>query len=423
MSSFPKLLASYLFLSSLTTAVVAQTTTDGPLTFPRELSNPNGIDLSVDLTLQEADHDTVAASVFHTRLIDGTMPGPTVRVQKGSVLTVNFKNELTQQDNTREDENDHSFPDSTNLHFHGPHITGEAPGDDTTLIVDPGESYTYLVEFQQDHMGGTHWIHPHRHGSGFQQVSGGAASMLIIEDAPGEVPEEVANAQEVILMAQLLDEDRQASIANRVRDNLHAFNRSDWIGPDVNGGDELLLVNGQYQPTLSMVVGEWQRWRVVFAGWSRRSLDLQLNSDNNCETHLLAKDGIYITDYPREIDNFRIVTGGRADIMVRCNVAGVYQATSYLGDFFEVEVTEPQTTAVEPTELTTGFEFPRPAYLNDLRSADPSPGCSCNTHMEDDVMAVNGLPFNKDLYLHTIAQGSIVERNVTGVDGHPYHRK
>ena len=39
----------------------------------------------------------------------------------------------------------------------------------------------------------------------------------------------------------------------------------------------------------------------------------------NCEMFLLAKDGIYIRDFPRAISKARIPGGGRADVMVRCS--------------------------------------------------------------------------------------------------------
>ena len=52
----------------------------------------------------------------------------------------------------------------------------------------------------KDHMPGTHWLHPHRHGSTALQVGGGAASALIVEDPPGTLPSEVEGAPEVILM-------------------------------------------------------------------------------------------------------------------------------------------------------------------------------------------------------------------------------
>ena len=128
--------------------------TDGPLKFPKVLSNPEGKDLRISLSLQEADHQTYAATVFHTRLLDGTLPGPTLRVKKGDTLYVDFKNELTYQEGTVEEPNTFSYPDSTNLHFHGAHVSGEAPADDTSLIIDPGESYNYEVPFPETHMGG-----------------------------------------------------------------------------------------------------------------------------------------------------------------------------------------------------------------------------------------------------------------------------
>jgi len=39
---------------------------------------------------------------------------------------------------------------------------------------------------------------------------------------------------------------------------------------------------------------------------------------------LLAKDGVYIYDYPRFISKTSIPGGGRADVMVRCNDTGTF---------------------------------------------------------------------------------------------------
>ncbi len=43
-----------------------------------------------------------------------------------------------------------------------------------------------------------------------------------------------------------------------------------------------------------------------------------------CEMNLLAKDGIYIRDYPRKITRAQIPGGGRADFMIRCPEPGNY---------------------------------------------------------------------------------------------------
>ena len=43
---------------------------------------------------------------------------------------------------------------------------------------------------------------------------------------------------------------------------------------------------------------------------------------------LLAKDGIYIADFPRRIDVARVPAGGRADVMIRCASRGRVAVTS-----------------------------------------------------------------------------------------------
>lgn len=263
---------------------------------------------------------------------------------------------------------------------------------------------------------GTHWIHPHRHGSGTIQVAGGAASVLIVEDEAGDVPPEVANAEEVILMTQLFDVGRMDSVTQRSNDRLFEL--------DSNVGDDFILVNGQYQPTLEITAGEWQRWRVVYAAWDRNPLDLSIQTGGNCEVNLLAKDGIYINDYPRPLTFYPISTAGRADIMVRCSSTGSWTVDSYLGDLFELRSVAPPggNGAIDvSTPPTSNYNFPQPSYLNDLRNRNPTPGCSCDTFLSNDQL--NGISYNPNLFLHEVALGSIVERRLDGVSNHPYHRK
>jgi len=134
--------------------------TDGAMKQPVSLfSNQPGRNLAataieIDLSLDIAFHATVAADFFRTRLLGGSLPGPTLRVRRGDTVFLNFKNNLVEQPGTNTIMNDFSFPDSTNLHFHGAHVSGVRPADDTTLIIDPGESFRYEIAFPEDHMGG-----------------------------------------------------------------------------------------------------------------------------------------------------------------------------------------------------------------------------------------------------------------------------
>ena len=126
---------------------------DGALSQPPSLSSSGQV-LEVDLEIARGSHSTVAATRFNTRFLGGSLPGPTMRVKPGQMVYVNFDNNLPPQSNPNTDPLDYAYPDSTNLHWHGAHVSGEAPGDDTSIIVDPGESYRYEVFFPQYHVGG-----------------------------------------------------------------------------------------------------------------------------------------------------------------------------------------------------------------------------------------------------------------------------
>ena len=156
-------------LAVLSTTVKAQSVGDA-LAYPIVHESQNDV-LDITLTIEYGDHDSAAHSFRDTRLLGGTLPGPTLKVNPGDTMRILFQNNLQEQAGRNEEENDYSFPDTSNLHFHGAHVSGELPSDDVTLRVAPGSQYQYETHFPSNHMPGTHWIHPHVHGSGSIQVS------------------------------------------------------------------------------------------------------------------------------------------------------------------------------------------------------------------------------------------------------------
>ena len=82
----------------------------------------------------------------------------------------------------------------------------------------------------------------------------------------------------------------------------------------------VVLINGQYQPTISLAANRWYRWRTVFA-----AVDAVLEPMlTGCELKLLAKDGIYLHQAPRDVTLGFLGPGNRADLLVRCAAAGTY---------------------------------------------------------------------------------------------------
>ena len=161
---------------------------------------------------------------------------------------------------------------------------------------------------------------------------------------------------------------------------------------------------------------------------------------NECDTYLLAKDGIFLTDYPRDFTKAPLPAGGRADIMVRCNTEGTFTARHF-PESDEYPTGEPLLTIESKlpptmTEIkiaegpTQGFTFKRPDYLVDVQEAEVDTGCNCSTKFSfgtpelsaSEIRGVNSIAFEKHKYVHSIGFGKVVERKMATVSVHPYHQ-
>ena len=252
---------------------------------------------------------------------DGKSPGPTLRVRAGDTLKImlhnNLRQEVVQTATIKEGQHDY---DVVNLHTHGLHVSPLAPGDEIVKTkVLPSKMYEYTYNIPDDHMGGTHWYHPHWHGAVTMHVNFGAAGMLIVEDAINQLPEEL-NVEDHIVAAFHVDftditkftneyvkncicmnitaveaqqcDKCQDAFANTSCTNfpaepdceeLNAFRVHSkckdvsirtiacaaqaapfFVNPEdfPHTNDRLLLVNGQIKPTLEIKANTWVRLRL-----------------------------------------------------------------------------------------------------------------------------------------------------------------
>ncbi len=92
--------------------------------------------------------------------------------------------------------------------------------------------------------------------------------------------------------------------------------------------NDTLLLNGGYQPVMTMEAGVYQRWRVLHTGY-KNWVDIQILDAStkmpteDCELSLIAKDGIYLKTIPRTVDHIYLASGNRAELFVRCSKPGV----------------------------------------------------------------------------------------------------
>ena len=228
----------------------------------------------------------------------------------------------------------HDF-DVVNLHTHGLHVSPRKPGDEIIHTrVGPNEMHQYNYSIPDDHMGGTHWYHPHWHGAVTIHVNFGAAGMLIVEDAVNQLPDELRYKdsstdniimEDYIVAAFHVDFKDITHITNKYVQNCICMNTSQcddckdalfdvnlnkkpfphcedgvsvlcveknckngrpslrtigcaaqaepfYVNPEdfPHTNDTLLLVNGQLEPTLEVTANTWVRLRLGFMSTGMR---------------------------------------------------------------------------------------------------------------------------------------------------------
>lgn len=260
-----------------------------PLTQPPVLASHNGrlrVELTAGVGVPLAGRDTRALG------FNGSSPGPTLRVRPGDELAVRLTNRLAQP---------------TNLHLHGLRVSPQASGDNPFLRIDPGASFDYLHRIAPDHPPGTYWYHPHHHGTVADQLFGGLAGALLVEGGPDlEVTED-----RVLLITDItLERDGRVAPATTMQ---RMMGRQ----------GELVLVNGQYQPSIPATPAAAQRWRII-NGCTSRVLPIRLEGHQLIQ---IAHDGTFL---PAPIPRNRVVLapGNRADVIIRPAAGGRYPLTA-----------------------------------------------------------------------------------------------
>ncbi|BBG05905.1 FtsP/CotA-like multicopper oxidase with cupredoxin domain [Pseudonocardia autotrophica] len=224
---------------------------------------------------------------------NGSTPGPTLRVRPGDELAVRLTNRLDQP---------------TNLHTHGLRVSPQANSDNPFVRVDPGTSFDYLYRIPPDHPAGTFWYHPHHHGVVADQVFAGLAGVLLVDPHPGPgAPEPAVSTDRVLLIT-----DTTLDSGGQIVDPT-AMDRA------MGRQGEMVLVNGQYQPTIPATPGATQRWRVI-NGCVSRALAIGLQDH---QLGLIAYDGTFLPA-PATRDRVVLAPGNRADVVVRPGAAGPY---------------------------------------------------------------------------------------------------
>ena len=224
----------------------------------------------------------------------------------------------------------------SNMHTHGLHVSSKGVedglsyySDDIFASVTPTSSQAFKFAIPEDHMGGTHWYHPHHHHATALQAGGGAAGALIVNDPPGYLPAQYADMVEKVLFVSSHNLATLQTMAVSSESTLWSTANTDATaaGHDTN----VFMVNSQIGAQMTIGSHTWHRLRFIYAA-VEQTLELSLTDETNgaaCDLQLLAKDGVYLHNIPRAVTQVILFPGARADVAASCTCT-TYPCTAIL---------------------------------------------------------------------------------------------
>jgi FtsP/CotA-like multicopper oxidase with cupredoxin domain len=217
---------------------------------------------------------------------NGSVPGPTIELREGDLVTVHFTNKLAQ---------------ATTVHWHGLHLPAGSDGSPLHPVL-PGKSRDYVFRIPLG-SAGTYWYHPHPDMTTTEQVSRGLYGALIVR--PAKDP--LAGITDRLLVLSdnrfLLDGSVDLPHHTTPAGNLDAQNGRE--------GD-VLFVNGRTMPTLSIKPGEWQRLRIINAAAARV---FRFAIPGQKLVHVGSDGGLF--EKPREVDELLVANSERIEVLIR----------------------------------------------------------------------------------------------------------
>lgn len=243
-----------------------------PLSIPPVLTGPN-----ITLTLQEGTTNFYSGITTNTMGANGPVLGPTLILQKDSIVSITVDNQLT---------------DTTTIHWHGMHVAPENDGGPHSIIPP---STTWNPQFTVMDKAGINWYHPHLHMKTDEHVSKGIAGLIIVQDSEEQglnLPTSYGvDDFPIVLQTKGFDSGGQIEVHTEL--------------------DTSVMVNGTVDATVDFPA-QVVRLRVL-NGSSQRVMEIGFSDNRSFE--LIGTDGGLLTA-PVNMTRYRMAPGQRADILV-----------------------------------------------------------------------------------------------------------
>src|SRR5271163_4535725 len=250
---------------------------------------------------------------------NGREDPPVIRANPGEDIRLTYTNAMSTH--SQEHCVDGPCMNMTNLHFHGLHVSPDAPQDDViTMMAMPGQLLHYIVNIPVDQAPGLYWYHTHPHGESYQQDLDGMSGAIVIDGMDRYFPE-IKNMKEKILIlrdAELEQSDPSSALLKSAV-QLAPYG----CGAATGEATRVFTVNGVVRPKIAIASGKKQFWRIVNASPDLYA-DLEVDSESMT---VVALDGMPLTYHApnRPTEKHRhilLAPAGRAEVIVKGPMPG-----------------------------------------------------------------------------------------------------
>ncbi|MEI9598882.1 cell division protein FtsP [Moellerella wisconsensis] len=281
MRPFPFLKISGLALCLASIAFSASADTNGTnlLPVPPLLESRSGQPLF--LTLQKIHWSFDGKSRANIWGVNGSYPGPTVRVKNGDDIKLIYSNRL---------------PEAVSMTVSGLQVPGTQIGGAARLI-SPGADWSPVIPIRQS--AATLWYHANTEGKMGSQVYNGLVGMWIIDDD---------STKNLRLPKHYGVDDFPVIIQDKRLDN---FGTPEYQSSENGFVGDTLLVNGVQDPYIEVSRG-WIRLRLLNASNSRRYI---MNISDGRPFYLIASDQGLLTA-PVQVQSLPLAPGERKEILI-----------------------------------------------------------------------------------------------------------
>jgi len=238
---------------------------------------------------------------------------PVIRAWPGEDIRLTYSNEMSAH--SQEHCIDGPCMNMTNLHFHGLHVSPNAPQDDVlTMMAMPGQSLHYVVNIPLDQPPGLYWYHTHPHGESYQQSLDGMSGAIVIDGMDRYVPE-IRHMRERILILRDRIIEKNDPTSSEVLGLMQVPAKG--CGVVTEAPERVFTVNGVLQPQIAIAPGERQFWRIVNASPDLYA-DLKVDGE---QLEVVARDGMPLAFHdPKRrtelVDHILVPPAGRVEAIV-----------------------------------------------------------------------------------------------------------